>query len=158
MSNPRHVLVVAALIRRSIDGKYLMLKRAQSKDYAPGQWECITGRVEQGESIVEALYREVKEETNIIVRAVDQLGFGHFYRGASQAENEVQMVYTLCQTQDGQSLTMSDEHSDYRWGSPDELAPHLHQGHFLLELLNRAELVPGTVNSLQMISHSEAPS
>ena len=43
--------MVGALVWRRSDGKYLLLQRSAQKDFAAGQWECVTGRVEQGESL-----------------------------------------------------------------------------------------------------------
>ena len=45
----RFLAGIGALLRRPVDGEYLLLKRAESKDYAGGTWECVTGRVNQGE-------------------------------------------------------------------------------------------------------------
>ena len=39
--------MVGALLRRDVDGKYLVLKRVADKDFSGGAWECITGRVDQ---------------------------------------------------------------------------------------------------------------
>ena len=50
---------IAALIRSTETNQYLLLRRSEQKDYAPGAWECVTGRVDQGEGFDDALRREV---------------------------------------------------------------------------------------------------
>ena len=49
MATGRFLAMVGALIWRQTDGRYLLLQRAATKDFAAGQWECVTGRLEQGE-------------------------------------------------------------------------------------------------------------
>ena len=55
--NPGHFLVgIAGLIRNS-EGDYLLMKRGAARDFGAESWECVTGRVNQGESIEQALHR-----------------------------------------------------------------------------------------------------
>lgn len=56
--------VVAAIIWR--DGKFLSAERPAGKDYA-GWWEFPGGKVEIGESLEDALARELQEELGITV-------------------------------------------------------------------------------------------
>ena len=65
---------IAAVIWSTKGGKYLLLHRVKSKDFAPGIWECVTGRVEQGEAFEQALYRETREELGLVVKPVCILG------------------------------------------------------------------------------------
>lgn len=62
MSIGRFYAMVGALLRRPSDGKYLVLKRSEDKDFAMGSWECVTGRVDQGEGFSEAVLGGVFEE------------------------------------------------------------------------------------------------
>jgi len=57
------ILSVNALIW--CNGKVLLLKRAETKSLDPGVYSGIGGKVEPGESIYDALFREVEEETGI---------------------------------------------------------------------------------------------
>ncbi len=56
----RFLVVVAFLIER--DGCLLMLRRSATKDHAPGEWEPGSGRVESGETPVQAVHRAAREE------------------------------------------------------------------------------------------------
>src|SRR6056297_3191698 len=61
---------VSAVIIRDKDNKVFIGKRSLNKEYSPGEWETIGGRVEKGEKIEEALEREVREELNVKIEKV----------------------------------------------------------------------------------------
>jgi 8-oxo-dGTP pyrophosphatase MutT (NUDIX family) len=106
---------IAAVIWSHETSKYLLLHRSEQKDYARGVWECVTGRVDQGEGFEDALHREVREELGVTVQIEYILGTTHFYRGASSPENELVGVIYLCSLADPASIRISPEHSEYRW-------------------------------------------
>lgn len=56
--------VVAAIVLTSYDEEVILLRRAPHESY-PGLWELPSGKVEEGESISEALARELEEETGL---------------------------------------------------------------------------------------------
>nr|WP_073487417.1 NUDIX domain-containing protein [Streptoalloteichus hindustanus] len=64
------VVVGAAVVR---DGRLLAQQRAYPAEHA-GQWELPGGRVEPGESDVEALVRECREELGVDVAPGPQVG------------------------------------------------------------------------------------
>ena len=55
------------------DDRLLMIRRGHGP--AAGEWSIPGGRVEAGETLVEALVREVAEETNIEIAVDHFLGF-----------------------------------------------------------------------------------
>ena len=59
-------LSVLGIIRRP-DGRYLITQRIMTKHWAPGWWEVPGGGVRAGEDAIEAVRREVKEETGLTV-------------------------------------------------------------------------------------------
>ncbi|HPV23190.1 MAG TPA: NUDIX domain-containing protein, partial [Casimicrobium sp.] len=62
--------VAVAIIERVVDGEYQVLfaQRPVGKAYA-GYWEFPGGKIESGESVIEALIREIDEELGIQVRS-----------------------------------------------------------------------------------------
>jgi 8-oxo-dGTP pyrophosphatase MutT (NUDIX family) len=116
----RFIAGVGALIRDSDSGNYLFLRRSDAKDFGAGAWECVTGRVDQGESFEQALRREVREELNREVTIEFIIGTTHFYRGAPAPENELLGVIYHCSLLDGEDVVMSHEHQEIVWLSADE--------------------------------------
>ena len=55
------------------DDRLLMIRRGHG--HAAGEWSVPGGRVERGELLVEALVREVKEETGLDIAVEDYLGY-----------------------------------------------------------------------------------
>jgi 8-oxo-dGTP diphosphatase len=111
---------IAALIWSPTIEKYLILHRSEQKDFAPGAWECVTGRVDQGEGFEDALRREVYEELGVEVFIEHILGTTHFYRGNPISKNELVGVIYLCSISDPNTIRIGQEHSEYRWLSADQ--------------------------------------
>ena len=106
---------VGALVFNPEADTYLLLKRAQMKDFAAGAWECVTGRVDQGEGFDEAVVREVREEIGAEVQPLYILGTTHFYRGTAVPENELIGIIYLCTIADPTTITISAEHDEFCW-------------------------------------------
>ncbi len=62
MSHPRHILVVSCLVRNTRSD--ILLVRHERRG-----WELPQGRVEEGEALIAALHREVREETGVTISA-----------------------------------------------------------------------------------------
>ena len=57
-------LVVHVWIRNS-KGEYLITQRSENKSTFPLMWECVDGAVLKGESSIQGVLREVKEEVGL---------------------------------------------------------------------------------------------
>ncbi|MBM4289187.1 MAG: NUDIX domain-containing protein [Deltaproteobacteria bacterium] len=66
LCQPYPVPVVRALIADAA-GRVLLLQRAATA-YGPGQWCLPGGKVDYGQTLVEALAREIREETALELR------------------------------------------------------------------------------------------
>jgi 8-oxo-dGTP pyrophosphatase MutT (NUDIX family) len=134
---------IAALVWSPETDRYLLLRRSADKDYAAGVWECVTGRVDQGEGFEDALQREVSEELGVAARVELILGTTHFYRGAPHPDNELIGIVCLCSLENPQAIRISAEHSEHRWLSAGEAFELLQAGdpstQWMRRVLQRAE-------------------
>ena len=106
--------VVAAIIER--EGRFLLGKRSAAKRSAPGVWHAVFGRVEPGESEVEAVQREVLEETGLLARAVDEVW------EADTRDGTARMHWWRVAVLDARpARLLQDEHSELRWVTIPEM-------------------------------------
>ena len=113
---------VGALIYNPTDNTYLMLQRSSTKDVGAGKWECVTGRVDQGEGFEQAVLREVTEEIGVEIQLDILVGTTHFYRGQAIAENELIGVFYSGRLKNPDSpILISHEHAQFRWMTPQQV-------------------------------------
>jgi 8-oxo-dGTP diphosphatase len=141
MSIGRFYAAIGALLWDPADGKYLVLKRTADKDFAAGAWECITGRVDQGEGFTEAVHREVREELGVVVQIDFIISTMHFYRGEARPENELVGVLYRCSLEDSEAIQTSWEHTEHRWVTAEEAEAIFPKGHWLVDLIQHAERI-----------------
>ena len=139
MSIGRFFAMVGALVWHPATAKYLVLKRSPDRDFASGAWECITGRVDQGESFSDAVRREIYEELGVEAQIDFVIGTAHFYRGDAKPENEIIGVQYCCSIRDPESIRVSWEHAEHRWIAAEDAETLLPEGHWLGEVIRRAE-------------------
>ncbi|MBO6054991.1 MAG: NUDIX hydrolase [Oscillospiraceae bacterium] len=119
-------LVVHCWLQRP-DGTYLLTQRAPNKGY-PLLWECTGGSALAGENSLEAVVREIREETGLLVNpACARLGH------TIQRDSHFLDLWHICQAWDLSQLHLQPgETVDARWVSMEEL----------LKLRDSGELVP----------------
>lgn len=137
MAVGRFRAMIGALVWCPSTETYLLLKRTAERG---GNWECVTGRLEQGESFGDALQREVVEEIGVAVQTDFIIGTTHFFRGAPTVENEMVGVHFACSLADPSAIRLSPEHTEYRWLSAAEIEAFLPTDRvWLCNLVKRAE-------------------
>jgi len=100
----------------------LFLRRKNSP--AKGQWWFPGGRIRKGETLEEALYREVKEETGL---EVIESKFINVYSRIFAERHDITIVY-VCKCK-GDNIVLNDEHSEYKYFKryPKSIHPYLIQ-------------------------------
>jgi 8-oxo-dGTP diphosphatase len=150
---------VGALIYNPADNTYLMLQRSATKDVGAGKWECVTGRVDQGEGFEQAVIREVREEIGVEILLDTLIGTTHFYRGEAIDANELIGVFYGARLKDpNATIHISDEHSQFVWMTPQQVSDTLSdKAHaWIIHLVQRDQLLRQLLpQSLITVFHQE---
>lgn len=104
-------VVVAAIIQNSL-GEYLCCKRGEWKS-APNKWEFPGGKPEVGESLEDALKREIQEELGTQIKVIRQ-----FDRSTT---GDIDLVCFVCELE-GDTPTSSTDHSELQWVREQDLS------------------------------------
>jgi 8-oxo-dGTP pyrophosphatase MutT (NUDIX family) len=123
MSPFRPDLVACWLFRLDADGRpaILLIRRAPGRIY-PGLWQCVTGRLEPGERIIDGALREVEEETGLARRDLDavyETDIVNWFHESSADAIWCEAVFAA-RVRDGREVRLSHEHDDLRWLAPDD--------------------------------------
>jgi 8-oxo-dGTP diphosphatase len=92
--------------------RVLVLRRSKTerKEKNSHGWDFPGGGLEPGELVMEALAREVKEETGLHVKVISP---AYIYDELIEEKHLIVMKFVCCQPV-GQ-IVLSTEHEDYRW-------------------------------------------
>ena len=99
----------------------LLIRRAPGRLYA-GIWQCVTGKLEADERIVDGALREVTEETGLgaadleLVMETDLVNWFH----AADLDTLLCEAVFAAQVRADAVVVLSDEHDEARWLSVDE--------------------------------------
>ncbi|MFD9618008.1 NUDIX hydrolase [Streptomyces virginiae] len=104
------------------DGEAFAQKRSTHRRLFPDSWDIVGGHVEAGETLLEALAREVEEETGRRLRHVRRLLGATTWTGddSDGLRHEADFLVEVEGDLDRPSLEWS-EHSAYGWFDPDDL-------------------------------------
>lgn len=91
----------------------------KNNKFSRNHWECPGGKIEVGETIKDTILREVKEETNIRIKILNNISIVEYY-------NEEDKTYWIClgyaaKYLFGQLKTSVSSILDIRWFDVDKL-------------------------------------
>lgn len=112
-------MVVGAIAHRN--GDVLILRRSQYDDFLPGIEELPSGGVESGETLMNALARELTEEigwSGSIMADPDFVTSFDYVSGSGRKTRQ----YTFSVAAGDRAVTLSGEHTEYRWIAPAHVA------------------------------------
>ena len=103
--------LVCDIIVRHIDGEYLLMQRAKNKHHA-GLWEATAGgSALQGETPLECAFRELKEETGIEAKELQEVG-----RSINEERHSIYVEFLAIVDIDKDSIILQEnETSAYKW-------------------------------------------
>ena len=126
---------IGAVVFRCVEGKvqYLLIR------YRNGHWEFPRGKIEDGESHIETMRRELREETGITQLMIldgfeASLRFTYTAQGNERTERtrdknciliHKKAIFYLAQTEYTSVVHLSHEHKDYAWLTYDDAVSKL---------------------------------
>lgn len=121
------------IILKNKEGKYLVILRSAVKyPEAGAKWEIAGGRIDPGTVLLENLKREVKEETGLEIISEPKLVTAQDI--ITHNKHIVRLTYLGLA--DGE-VKLSDEHTDYKWLSLEEISALDPIDKYLKEVLSK---------------------
>lgn len=104
--------------------RFLALRRSPNETVFPNIWQVVTGSMEEGETPQETAFRELQEETGLIVKELWVLPFvGNYFDTVRNVMNFVPCFGAVVSST--ADVHLSHEHSDYAWLTMAELQERL---------------------------------
>jgi len=122
--NKESRVIVVPIIRNNED-QVLICKMPQDRGVFPGMWALPGGGVEPGETMVEALKREVREELGISVTDIEPWYFSDDTRTKIKKDGTKVLTYMIfllfeCRAE-SLDVKINDEFEAYAWVKPSQL-------------------------------------
>lgn len=122
MDDNKHTLSVTAVIE--YQGKFLFAQRKGQLGNFGGQWVFPGGKVEKGEDAIQALIREISEETGITIYPELQLISTYkFYRAEDNSSSQGQVF--LMRAKDDILRFDEDSFQDVKWILPEDICEYV---------------------------------
>jgi len=121
----RQRIIVCPVIQN--EGEYLLCKMAADRGVFPGQWALSGGGVESGETMEEALRREIREELGeeLDITEVKPWAFRDDVRMKTYADGTTEEIYMIYLIFDcvsaNRAITFNEEFQDVIWVSPEAM-------------------------------------
>src|SRR5262245_52897012 len=107
---PQHIVAASALITNP-EGKILLIKSPRRG------WECPGGQVEEGETLIEALQREIREEAGV------EATIGALVGVYSNIQPPTKVIFGFLGEWVSGDLTTSDESPETEWVNRSDVLP-----------------------------------
>jgi len=122
------------ILLKNPEGKYLIARRSPHlyRDIA-GLWDIIGGRINPGQTLLENLRREVKEETALEIAGEPRLIAA---QDILRIPGKHVVRLTYLGATDG-TPRLNEEHSEFRWVSAEELKDFENLDVYLKEIIEK---------------------
>jgi 8-oxo-dGTP diphosphatase len=114
--------VAAKAVIVNSEGRVLILREAgtYAEGTNTGKYHVPGGRLEPGEAFLDALHREIQEETGLEgVEVGEAIHVDEWRPVINGTQQQIVGVFILCKYKGG-DVTVSEEHDEAIWMNPDE--------------------------------------
>ena len=111
--------VVGAIIER--DSKFLLVKEHHPGHSAHGKWNQPAGWIDVGENPIDAVIREVREETGLDIKMVMPFSvFDYQIEKPDEIRDSTQINFLVTSVND-KNVVLSEEHQAFVWITKEEI-------------------------------------
>ena len=96
--------------------KFLALRNNPNPEHGGDFWFVITGGVDGGEDHIDAVKREIIEETGLNTVEILSLNWGSIYEWREDLCEELNFISFV----NSENITLNEEHIDYEWMDIDD--------------------------------------
>ncbi len=116
----KHHAVGLLITRGGVEKQILLQKRSLKKEKNAGLWDLTAGHVASGETLIESLIREIKEEIGINIKEDEIKLLSKYWRKEKYREdfieNELDYIYILDKNIDIKDIKVQEEEvDDVKW-------------------------------------------
>lgn len=120
--------VIVVPVIRNASGEVLICRMPQDRGVFPGSWSLPGGGMEVGETTLEALRREIREELGLALVQAEPLFFKEALRPKRYPDGSTRMVHMIfllydCRVDDA-PVQLNEEFDAYAWAPPERLSQY----------------------------------
>lgn len=112
-------LIVHGIIKNDQD-EFLILRRSKENDVLPLKWDIPGGKVEDGESLTDALKREISEESGVRINSSNVF---YLIENVESSINKhfIKLVFIVDSDKSDKITLNPEEHDEYKWITLNEI-------------------------------------
>ncbi len=117
MSNHSHTIPITAIVENN--GQFLFIKRSRYEKNMAGKWVFPGGKIEKGEDAIQALFRELEEETGL--NFSDEIAFlsSYCFLRKEDLSSSVGLVFLVRSI--NREIKTDKSIEEFRWINPEDI-------------------------------------
>lgn len=135
-TNARWAPVINCILRYK--DKILVVQRSKKLNFYPGYWNGISGFLDDGKTLKEKVFEEIKEETGINKRDVAKIRLGEIFDQEEQEYKKTWIVHPVLVEIKTNEIKLDWEAKEYKWAT--------------LKEVQKLKLLPGFKEVLEKLS------
>lgn len=123
MSNYLHTIPITAIVENN--NQFLFIRRSRNCKNMAGKWVFPGGKVEKGEDIIQALYRELAEETGL--EFTNDIAFLSAYQFLRNEDSSSSQGLVFLVRAKNREIKSDEDIEEYRWINPEDIVNYKFQ-------------------------------
>ncbi len=120
MSKFLHTIPLTAIVENN--GKFLFVKRSRNQTNMAGVWVFPGGKIEKGEDAIQALYRELEEETGL--EFTNDFAFLSSYQFLRAEDQSSTQGFVFLVRSRNTTIKTEPSIEEYKWINPEDIVDY----------------------------------